>query len=275
MSRTGPFRDILRLSVGDLVAKTLNFLAYVYLARLVGVVDYGSLEFARAVLLYLLLFADAGLEQWAIREAARGGDLRLLVGRVVPLRLLLALGSFGALLAILPLFPAGALLRTLTILYGLTMFSQAIGLKWVYMSQSRMVRVAGGLLAAQILFSLAVFGAVRDAQRLVWVPIFQLGADLAMAAYFARMYTRDYGSLRFPFTLGGARKSLASALPLGLSTGLALMNFNFDMILLGFLAGAGAVGLYGAAYKPISAVLAMPTTYFLGIFPALSRAFEE
>jgi len=85
-SSVSPFRNILRLSVGDFLAKTLNFLAFVYLARVLGVASYGVLEFASSILTYFLLLADGGLELWATREAAEGRDLRELAARVVPLR---------------------------------------------------------------------------------------------------------------------------------------------------------------------------------------------
>ena len=71
-----PFRNILHLSLGDFIAKSLNFLAFIYLARLLGVTNYGVLEFALAILTYFLLFADGGLELWATREAARGKSPR-------------------------------------------------------------------------------------------------------------------------------------------------------------------------------------------------------
>src|SRR5271169_6147217 len=85
-----PFRNIFRLSVGDAADKTLNFLAFVWLARVLGVSPYGVLEFANSLLVYFLLMGDAGLEIWATREAAGTDDLRRLAGRILPLRILLA-----------------------------------------------------------------------------------------------------------------------------------------------------------------------------------------
>ena len=63
------------------MAKTLSFLAFVYLARILGVADYGTLEFALAILTYFLLLGDGGLELWATREVARGRDISQLSGR--------------------------------------------------------------------------------------------------------------------------------------------------------------------------------------------------
>ena len=45
-----PFRNILKLSAGDFLAKTLHFAAFIYLARVLGVATYGVLELALSVI---------------------------------------------------------------------------------------------------------------------------------------------------------------------------------------------------------------------------------
>lgn len=269
------FRNILRLSVGDFVAKTLNFLAFVYLARTLGVEGYGVLEFAISLLTYFLLFADGGLELWATREAASGADMRKLAARIVPLRLVLASGSFCVLLVLLFLLPDYPGLRTIMILFGLTLFVQAVNLKWVFMGQERMTRVATGLVIAQIVFASAIFLVVHSPRAIIWVPVLRLASDLAMAGYFAWLFVRAYGNLRLKFTLRNSGTALRPSLTLGTSHGLAALNYNFDTIVIGLLLGPVMAGLYNAAYKPVTVVLAMPTTYFIGLFPALSRAYAE
>jgi O-antigen/teichoic acid export membrane protein len=270
-----PFRNILRLSLSDFVAKTLNFVAFVYLARVLGVSSYGALEFSLSILAYFLLFADGGLELWATREAAHGTNVRELVGRIVPLRVILAFVSYGALFGVLLFLPNYPNLRTLMILFGLTLFSQAVNLKWVFMGQEKMTRVGIGLIVAQFLFIAPLFLIVRRPEAIIWVPLVRLAGDLAMAIYFAWQFNAACGGLRLPFTFRGASEVLRQALTLGASYALGLISFNLDSVLLGFLLGATAVGFYGAAYKPVTVVLAMPMTYFIGLFPALSRAYSE
>ncbi len=68
-----PFRNTLWLSLGDVIAKTLNFLAIVYLARTLGVAGYGELEFAITIITYFALLADGGLEIWSTRETSAWG----------------------------------------------------------------------------------------------------------------------------------------------------------------------------------------------------------
>src|ERR1035438_3518763 len=134
----------------------MNFLAFVYLARILGVANFGILEFAGSILTYLLLIADFGLELWGTREASNSADLPGLAARLVPLRLLLASVSFALLMALLPLFPHYPGLRAVLVLYGLTLFAQAVSLKWALMGQQNMSAVARGLVFGQLVFAVAV-----------------------------------------------------------------------------------------------------------------------
>lgn len=273
-----PFRNILKLSAGDLVAKALNFIAFVYLARTLGVENYGVLELAIAIQVYLLLAGDAGVELWATREAARGADAETLINRVVPIRLLLATFVFVALAVVLavtqpsPEYPG---LRRLVLLFGLSVLPQALGLKWLFIGREKMSRAAAGLIVAQIAFSLAVLLVVRTPDAVVWVPVVRVVADAAMAGYFWWLYRASHGRFTPRFTLRGAGALMRPALVLGASGALALLSFNFDSIMLGMMKDAAAVGWYGAAYKPVTVVLAMPVTYFVGLFPALSRTHHQ
>jgi O-antigen/teichoic acid export membrane protein len=266
-------KNILRLATGDFISKALNFLAFIYLARVLGVSNFGVLEFANSVLAYFLLVADGGLELWGTRETAKNQDVRTLAARVVPLRMLLAALAFVVLLGMLPLFPGYTGLRKVLVLFGLTLFPQALSLKWLFMGKERMSRVAMGLVAGQVVFAISIFALVHSPDRLVWVPVLRLAGDAVTALYFARIFSATHGSLRLPFTFQGAKAVLRPALTLGSSQAMGLLNYNFDSVLLGFMATATTVGWYNAAYKPVAVALTLPMTYFVGLFPVLSRCY--
>jgi O-antigen/teichoic acid export membrane protein len=269
-----PFRNIARLSVGDAAAKTLTFLAFVYLARVLGVERFGILEFAGSLLVYFLLLGDGGLELWATREVAKTPDLSALVARILPLRVLLATASFGLLIALLPLLPGYPELRQSLGIFGLTLFAQAISLKWVFMGQEKMSRVAWGLVLGQIVFLLLILGLVHNSTALIFVALIRLASDICLALYFGGVYLKRHGWPAHA-TLRGAGTILGPALTIGAAQAMGLLNYNFDSVLLGFLADARTVGLYNAAYKPVMIALALPLTYFAGLFPALSRTHAE
>lgn len=268
-----PFQNILRLATGDLIGKALSFLAMVYLARVLGVDHFGVLEFAASVLTYLLMFADAGLEIWGTRESTKTGDLLALAERVVAVRILLACLTFAILLPLLPLFPAYPRLRLVLVLYGLCVFVQAVNLKWTFMGQQNMSRVARGLVLGQFLFAALVVAFIHRAGALVWVPVLRLAGDSATAVYFGVWFKRTRGALPLRMSLRTDRAELKAAFTLGLSEAMGLLTYNFDSILLGFLKGAVFVGWYNAAYRIILIPVTVTVTYFMGLFPALARAF--
>jgi PST family polysaccharide transporter len=265
------FRNILTYSAGDFVAKTLNFLVYVYLARILGVANYGALEFATSILAYFLVLADGGLEVWATREAAQGRDISQLAGRIVLLRLIAAVVSFTLLLGLSPWLPAYPGLQLLLFVFGMTLFVQAVNLKWVFVGQHRMAPAAAGLMLAQVIFAVAIVLWIREPSQVIWVPAFRLLSEVILALYFWVQYVRTQGPMRLSLTRQGAMDLLRPALEIGLSSGLGLVSYNLNFILLGFMLGPAAVGLYAAASKPSTAALGIPLSYLLGLFPVLAR----
>jgi O-antigen/teichoic acid export membrane protein len=272
---SNPFKNILRLASGDLIAKAMSFFAFVYLARILGVASFGVLEFAGSVLTYLLLIADGGLEMWGTREASNAKDLKALAAQIVPVRLLLAAISFVLLLLLLPLFPHYPSLRAVLVIYGLTVFAQAANLKWLFMGQQSMSGVARGLVIGQAIFAATVVALVHNPAGLLWVPVLRLAGDVATALYFARWFRRVHGRFSLRTSWRGMLPVLKPALTIGLSLAMGLLNYNFDAVLLGFLRGPTFVGWYNAAYKLILVGLSVAITYFTGLFPALSRLYVE
>lgn len=270
-----PFGSILRLAFGDVLAKGLNFLAFVYLARVLDVAGYGILELAIAVTMYFQLLADAGLEVWATRQAAQAADVRSLAARTLPLRCLLAAVAFGVLLLLLPALPDYPALRAVVALLGLTLLPQALSLKWVFLGQEKMGRVATGLVLPQLVFAGLALALVRGPAGIVRVPVLKLASELIMSGYFLWRFAAEHGGLHLRVTLRDASHLLRAAMPMGLALALGLASYNFDAVLLGLLAGPAAVGWYTAAYKPITMALALPVTYYVGLFPALARAYAE
>jgi O-antigen/teichoic acid export membrane protein len=268
-----PFRSTLILSAGDLTAKAAYFLAFVYLAQKLGVGLYGELEFAIAIRTYLVLLADAGMELWAIREAAKGADVRALALRVIPARLALAALSLSltGIFALAGDPRLGGLLFLLT----LTVLLQAFNLKWVFLGQERMARVAAGLIAAQLGFAACVFLLMHGPADLMRVPVAFLAGEAVAVVYFWLLFTRRHGPLRPAPDWSGVRAAMRPVLTLGAAQCLSLMSYNVDAILLGAMLGTGPVGLYAAAYKPITAVLAAPISYFQGLYPSFARCYQE
>ena len=266
-----PFRNVLKLSAGDLVAKAVYFLSFVYMAQRLGVANYGVLEFALAIRTYLVLLADAGLELWAIREAAKGLSITSLASRVIPARLVLAVIALSS----TALVAGNPQLRLVLFLLTLTVLIQAFNLKWALMGQERMSHVAIGLMLSQFAFAGCAAALVHRPEDLLLIPAAFVASELVQTIYFGRLFVKLHGLPKLILDWRGIRSMAQPVLTLGASQCLGLMNYNVDSILIGVMLGPVPVGLYAAAYKPITAVLTVAVTYYQGLFPALSRSYAE
>jgi O-antigen/teichoic acid export membrane protein len=265
----------LKLSIGDLLARLLNLACFLYLARVLGVTPFGVLELATAIIAYLLLVADGGLELWATREAARGISPPELVRRVFSLRLVLASAAFGIIVLALPILPDYPSLRSALLIFGATLFVQAVNLKWSVLGREHMARVSIGLFLTQAVFALGVFTLVRDSRDVLWVPVLKLAGDLVGAGYFYGLFVRSFGWVPPILTLRGTQQMLRPAFTMGTTQLLGVLSFSFDSVVLGLVLGPAAVAWYSAAYKPVTMALTVPLTYFMGLLPALARTHRQ
>jgi len=270
-----PFRKILTLSAGDFLAKGLYFLAFIYLAHKLGVASYGALEFAISLRTYLLMLADGGLEMWSIREASKSTDIRGLVARLVPFRLMLAVAGFSLLMGLLWIIPDNPNLHRILPAFGLTVIAQSVSLKWAFMGQQLMSKVAVGLMCSQFVFAMGVFALVRTPEDIVWVPLSWLVGELVIVGYFWRSFIRSHGRPVFSVHPRGIISALRPAFTMGAAHAVSLINYTFDSVLIGIMLGPGSLGWYAAAYKPVTAALTIPASYFMGLFPTLSRSYAE
>src|SRR5208283_2522514 len=131
--------NFLLLSAGEFTAKLLTFLSFTYLARTLGPVRYGTIEFTLAVMVFFSLPADLGLGSYGAREIARNpaGASRLL-REITGLRLLLSLGSMLVLSVFILLVHKSPELKVLLALYGLSVLGIPYLLQWFFQAHDQM-----------------------------------------------------------------------------------------------------------------------------------------
>lgn len=276
-------RTFLALGSGEAIGRVVSFGALVWLARVLGVDAFGSLELAAAIVIYGNRIADLGFDLGlGVRETAAGdaGSRARLLSTALILRTGMALAVIAVLagvgLAWLP-EPEGRVLA----LYSLTLLAVGLGTRWLHLGFERsrlpaIARVAGDLVTLG-----AVLWFVRDAGDLLRAPLSRLAGDLLAALVLLAGARRLLTGSRDPAEpgtgVGGgfdrrlARELLPRAVPLVGGALFGLMIFNADLVMLRIFDGRTAVGYYAAAYTLISFLSNLGTAYSLSLLPALTR----
>jgi len=252
------------------------FGVFALIAKTFGPTTLGALALAQSVAVYAVLGATLGLGLYAVKAAVeRPTRVGSIATTVILARLVLGLGSFALLVLAGLVFPVLREIFPLLILFGLTVFTGAISLRWVAQAEEE-PRVFGGAdLVNQALYLFLVY--------LAWLA--HLGpwsvaaafvlAELLVALGVWVWMTRAVSPLEPPLPLPDAVRLVKEAVPIGGAQLLQALSVRADLIVLSFLMSVEAVGIYSAAYRFYVLGTAVTTLYNVVLFPHLSRQAGE
>ena len=262
------------LTAGELTAKLLTFGAFSYLARHLGLGNYGLLEFTLALMVFFTLPADLGLGAYGAREIARNrDDAPKLLREIVQLRLLLAACSFALLLVFVLLIHKSLELKLLLSLYGLSLLVSAFMLPWFFQAHDQMHWVALASITRQLVFAALVFLCVRAGSSIVWVGVFECASVSAVAVFSGWVTNRKMG---YALPRSGANfalltRHLRQAFAIGLTELAWAFMWYFATVLLGFAFNHQALGWFGASHRLLMALHTFVWLYFFNLLPSVSR----
>ncbi|MBI2196560.1 flippase [Candidatus Daviesbacteria bacterium] len=274
-------RAILRqtswLFFAQVLTRGIGFFYIIYLARTLGVSDFGLLTAALAYFSILSSVADFGLNRFLIREVARDrSKAPELLWNVAMLRVTLTSIFFAIFSVILYLLDPDKMRVSLILLAGLAILPQAIAFSFdaVFVAVQRLQFSAAALLVSSLATALVGlylvgkgFGPLGAVNALI------IGQVVYAAILIIFLIKRERLVLS-AINLTEMKKIVVGSLPYGLLSVLGLLYFRIDAILLSYLRGNFETGLYGAAYRFLEAVTFIPSAFSMALLPVLARAHE-
>jgi len=263
--------NFLYLLVGQAVYLSAGFLATMHIAQSLGPAGFGQISLGLALASYVHLLAQFGLPTWGARETAKTpGRAREYAQRVCCIRL-----SFWAVVSLI-MVPViwkfcGPALGRVFLLYALAHLPAALSLDWVFkgLGRTRVVGVSIGVQA--LLYLMMVSLLVRGVEDLLRVPLSLAVAGLIGSGILVERLRRmspGGNHIPGPFLWRDVLKECWPLAGMGL---LGLCIYNGDVLLVGWIKGEEAVGVYGSAYKIFYLFLAVLFQYFGAVFPLMSR----
>jgi len=238
----------------------------------------GQYSFAMGFTAFFAVFADFGMYSIAVKELSRhDGNIGTFYGPMIALRLLLSAVTYGVLLLMLLFLPFSH------------DFKQIIALVGAYQLMQRMIGGAtavfvaredthlSGIVEASLkaVAAIVVIGVVMAGGRLV-TAIFYLPvvAAVQIIVSFA-VVSKKYGRPVLAVSLSSLVQTFRQTLPYGLSDFFTMMYWRADIVILGFILGAEAVGTYNVANRVIFFLMFIPQLASLSLFPLISRLYKN
>ena len=246
------------------------------LAKRLGVVGYGRIEFAFNVVFWLVLLVRDSSDVIVARELSRHPRLiKPLVDHVLAIKGLFSLVLFTGLAVVGALTLRDRADWWVLTLYGLMLFTTAIGLDFVYRGTECMGLLAVSLCLRTFIYAVGVLAWVGDPGRIVWVPIWLAIGETSGIAIVWLHYLKNY---RLPRPRLGLR-FVGIILQRGRTVCLIQLSqaviSTADLLVVGLMSSWWDVGRYGAPHRMVTALLTFGLIFQQAAFPTFSRLWRH
>ena len=270
--------DTAALVFGRAVGFVLGLIRLNYLARLLGVVNFGVLNFATYFTSLFASLFDLGLSQLLTREIAR--DLarsRELLGRVLTLKLGITLVASALVLAAAHVSGLRGETLTAVLLTTVALAMNQIGLAFLSALQAhrRMAIVSAANIVNDAVLSAAIILLLPDSPHVTTALIITACIAALNIILLFSVYRTLVGVPIMRTDLKAAKLLLREGAPLAVSAlGVALYTFAGPTILK-YARGESELGFFSSAYKLIAILTIIPAAFTQVVFPVFSDFFAH
>lgn len=269
-------RSTFFISFSGIAAKILAFIIAIYLARYLGVEEFGKYNF---IISYFLLFgfiAGFGLDSVVIRDISKNpAEAQRTMGNALVIRIIT---SF------LAIFLANILIYALktsndTIFYirvtSLILLAQGLSYLFesLFQAKIKMEYAAISIVVPKFMYLIATFYLIsRDAELIQILFIYVLSEFMRTLISF--FYSNKVLQYNMQFDQRTFKSLLQKSLPFVVGYGLLVLYNRFDILMLSIMQGDIAVGYYAAAYRITESVLFVPGALAATLMPIMAKHFD-
>ena len=268
--------NVIVSAVSKVLATVLALVSIGFITRHLGKEGFGEYTTALAFFALFVAFADLGLNTLSTREISKkGADEARIIGNVFGLRLFIS----GLVFILSPFWifflPYSQDIK-IGILFSLLAFffsSSYTVFNGIFQKNLAMDRVALVEFLAKVLqVGLVILFVYLDLGLFAIMGAFVLFMvfNFVVLLFWSRRFIRFTPRFEWEFY----KQFLKQSFPLGVSVIITFFYFKFDTILLSFLQGTEAVGVFGVAYKIIENVTFFPAMIMGLTLPLLAQKID-
>ncbi|MDP3034287.1 MAG: flippase [Methanobacteriaceae archaeon] len=266
------------LMIASLFTNIMAFVWTVYIASYLGAASFGILSAALALTGIFSVVADLGLSTYSTREIARTTEkTKKLLANVALIKVFLAIFTFILLYLtiIIKNYPPQTVDVTLIIGAYMIFTSFSALFNAIFQGHQQMeFQTIGNILNSSLLL-MGILLAIYMGGSVVTISLAYLFASIITLLYSIMVTAWKFTVPSFEFDRIFWKETIIKALPFGIASVFTTIYFWIDTVMLSFMQGDAAVGLYSAPYKLLTVMLSLYSVYILALFPFMSKFYME
>ena len=257
------------------IARLIALVTVLYMIRWLGKDHYGVFSVLINLTAIVSVVLDLGFNVLFVREGARQHtEIQRYLRNVMSLRLVMSLVAFVVLAGLVYAVGLNYLLVPGFLLMVFTSYSTLLR-NGLYAVQQLGYEAIGVVLESAVLLVLVLYGVLTRQNVIYFVWAYAAQYAFSCVYFIAVLAIKRLGTPGWRFETALLREWFWKGLPFALTFVLTILYFRIDQPLIFEFRGHVEAGLYGAAYKPIEALLFVPITFLSVVFPVLSVYHRE
>ena len=269
------FKNVFASGVGTAMGGILQFVAVLLVARALGPATFGLFACLATMAFVLNRIADLGMSAILVRDFSVNPRITgNLLGSALSLAWLLLLGTSLAIAGVVQFVPIAAHVELVTVLMAVSGLLQLPCACYGAVMRAREENELEvlGFFAHKLVLLLGLCVALRLNCGLQAVAIIYVGSAAAQWTICREIVRRRYLRPRWRIDVADWRYLVKESIPFGWSAAIRLVGEQADVMILAWVAGLSAVGLYGGVYRITVGLRFVAQAMVIAIFPAYSRA---
>ena len=268
-------RNTVTVLGAKVVARLIALVTVIYIINSLEPRRYGAFTVLVNCTAIVSVVLDLGFNVLFVREGARHrDDIERYLRNVMSVRLVMSVLSLVLLVGVLMVVGLSDLIVPGFFLMVLTSYSTLLR-NGLYAVQQLGYEAIAVILESVVLLALVLYG--RQTHQGVTYFVWAYAAQYAFSCvYFSVVLAaKRVAVIGWRFEPDLVREWFWKGLPFALTFVLTILYFRIDQPLVFALKSQTEAGWYGAAYKPIEALLFIPMTFLSVVFPVLSVYHRE
>ena len=272
------FKNIGSLFTSQVLGYIITLIFTIYLVRYLGVQNYGVLSFALALISMLGIFADFGLNTLMTREIVRDNFLtNKYLNNLFSIKLLMVsiLMIFVVLFVKILTYPSemAYILIFMMVFLIFSTFSNFFAALFQAYEKLEYQSIASVLNSILMLIGVLIL-IYYNSSLVLFTILYAVVAGLILIYYlFISSKIFNFLTPKIVVDWDFWKPTIKTAAQFGLIGVFVTIYIWIDSIMLSFMQGNEAVGLYNAAYRIVLILLFIPTVINSAIFPVMSRVY--